>query len=174
MSIYGSNSSPLLAEPVTATPCLDKLDEAECHHCCQVTQRSPLLPPLPEPFSSLKLPAQSAVWYHTGLLVLIMILGFLLAGGVNSKEDLTYVDSPHTGDIYHVRTQEGNYSLLKVVAVDGNSVQLQANTYQTSSSSEVADLNKPENYDRESFDLTRYDLQIMMRKEQIVDVERAD
>ncbi|OUJ73999.1 hypothetical protein BXP70_09590 [Hymenobacter crusticola] len=128
-----------------------------------------------EPFMALKQQATAPIWHYAGLLLIALLaLSSLLTSGLNGKQDLAYLEKPHTGDLYHVRTQEGNFSLLKVVAVDGNSVQLQANTYQTSSSSEVADLNKPENYDHDAFDLTRYDLQIMKQKEQIVDVERPE
>lgn len=202
MIVYGSNSSHLLTEPVTAAPChvcgasdslrmsvfgrythvywlplfpAGKLGGAECRHCQQVTEHNQLPSHLQSHFSTLKQRANAPAWHYAGLLLMaLMGLGTFTASGLNNKEDIAFLNRPHTGDLYHVRTQEGNFSLLKVVAVDGNSVQLQANTYQTSNSATVAELNKPENYDRESFDLTRYDLQIMRQKEQILDVERPE
>ncbi|WP_324676897.1 hypothetical protein [Hymenobacter sp. GOD-10R] len=150
-------------------------EETTCFYCRRTLEHPrPVLHLLTTGLAFLQR-ATTASWHHVGLLLLaLVILNTFTASGLAHKESLAYLNRPHTGDLYHVRTQEGNYSLLKVVAVDGNSVQLQANTYQTSSSSEIADLNKPENYDRESFDLTRYDLQIMKQKEQILDVERPD
>lgn len=150
------------------------MEIAECGYCGQVAERHSL-PRLKELFKTLLHPVRVPVRYQVGLLLLaIMALNLLIASGLSSKEDLAYLTRPRTGDLYQVRTLEGNYSLLKVVAAAGNSVQLQANAYQTPSSLEVATLNKPENYGREAFDLTRYDLQIMMQKEQIVDIERPE
>ncbi|GGF24859.1 hypothetical protein [Hymenobacter cavernae] len=151
-----------------------KMDATEYGPAEQIAEDTTLLH-LKQLFTALLHPSRIPVRYHAGLLLsAVMALNLLIFNGLSTKEDLAYLTQPRTGDLYQVRTQEGNYSLLKVVAAAGNSVQLQANAYQTPSSLEVANLNKPENYGREAFDLTRYDLQIMMQKEQIVDVERPE
>jgi len=201
MIIHGRSSSPLAKESPATTlchacginssqpqmlePCAQVnwsawsstavQEEAACSYCRRTLEHSQ--PPAHRLATSLAFlqRATTTSWRPVGVLLLALVaLNTFTASGLAHNENLAYLNRPHTGDLYHIRTQEGNYSLLKVVAVAGNSVQLLANTYQTSNSSEVEDLNKPENYDRESFDLTRYDLQIMKQKEQIVDIERPD
>ena len=89
--------------------------------------------------------------------------------------DEALLSAPHAGDIYTVHTDSANmYSLLKVRQVSGNSVELVANDYQTSSSSPLTDLNSPEKYSKEPFVITRLDLQIMRRKGQLTDVSRPE
>jgi hypothetical protein len=147
---------------------------AVCQHC-HFSFNYNELPYLKEHYAGLKPQAQEPIWHYAGLLILaLVVLGSLIASGTNRKENQAYLAQPCVGDLYHVRTEEGNFSLLKVVAVGGNSVQLQANTYEIANDSQVSDLDAPENYDHEPFDLTQLDLQIMMQKEQIVDVERPD
>ena len=108
-----------------------------------------------------------------GLAVIVLLVGWGLVNSSRNREvNQTLITAPHKGDLYHIRTDNGHYSLLKVQDVAGNSVKLLANNYEIESETKVQQLNKPENFAADPVELTRYDLKIMLDKEEIVDVER--
>ncbi|QDA61293.1 hypothetical protein [Hymenobacter jejuensis] len=200
MIIYGSNSSHLLTKPIPEITCeacgtaeslrisvfgryahiywipllpVGKLGASECSNCRFVSRHNQMPPTLKAEFVALKKQAKTPVWHYAGLAIIALItLSSFVMSGFNSQEDKKLIAAPRVGDLYHVRGEQGNYSLLKVVEVNGNIIMLQANSYQTTNSSNVSELNKPENYDEPPFDLTRFDLEAMLQKEEIVDVER--
>lgn len=67
---------------------------------------------------------------------------------------------------------QAQYSLMKVVGAGGNAVQLVANEYVTNDATPLSKLNDPEKYSKQPFPLTFLDLQVMMNKGEITDVDR--
>ena len=152
---------------------LGKTGAAECGHCLQVLQPKEMDHALKQALREAKQQVRVPVWHFSGLLLLaIAVMWGLIAQSNHQKNTESFVQAPHKGDLYHNRTENGHYSLLKVQDVTGNSVKLLANNYEMESMREVAKLNKPENYAAEPVELTRYDLNIMLTKEQILEVER--
>jgi hypothetical protein len=199
MIIYGQRASHLATEPVVG-PCaycaapnsrrvsvfgryahiywiplfsMGKTGAAECGHCRQVLQPKEMDSPLKQALEEVKQQVRVPIWHFSGVILLVAaVLWSLIAQSNNHKKTESFVQAPHKGDLYHIRTENGHYSLLKVQDVTGNSVKLLANNYEMASMREVAKLNKPENYASEPVELTRYDLNIMLTKEQILEVER--
>jgi hypothetical protein len=201
MIIYGYRSSHLLTEPVAGScpacaapdslrmsvfgryahiywvPLLPigKVGASECGHCRQVLQPKEMAAPLRQTFQELKQRSRAPMWHFVGLGLLLGLVGWLLVARSNDQRaNQTFISTPHRGDLYHIRTSNGHYSLWKVQDVTGNAVKLLANNYEIDNETKVQELNKPENYDANPLELTRYDLKIMLEKEEIVDVERPD
>ncbi|KUG08319.1 hypothetical protein [Solirubrum puertoriconensis] len=201
MIIYGSNSSHLLTEPVPNAEChscgspdalhisvlgryahiywvplfpFGKTGGSHCGHCQQALPANELPLQLRPHYEAAKARARVPKWHFAGLALLALIIaGSFLTDYLDHRDDQQLLEHPRVGDLYHVKTDEpGYYTLLKVVEVNGNSLRLQQNTYQTNRQSEVANLDKRENYDDEPFDLTQYDLQIMQHQNKLVDVVR--
>lgn len=199
MIIYGYRSSHLLTEPVAGAcvtcAAVGKLrlsvfgryahvywiplfpigttGASECGQCRQVLPARQLPPALWQAFRSLQRRARAPWWHFTGALLLLLGLGggwFMYSNEQRANQSL--ITAPHEGDLYHIRTSNGHYSLWKVQAVAGNAVRLLANNYEIDNETKVQELNKPENYAPDPLDLTRYDLNIMLEKQEIVDVER--
>ena len=85
--------------------------------------------------TQLKARANAPAWHFSGLLlVALLIVGGLTSNHFTRQHTVAYVAQPRVGDVYHVKIDSG-YSLLKVAAVEGNSVKLLANTYQTDTDS---------------------------------------
>ncbi|QNH63449.1 hypothetical protein [Hymenobacter sediminicola] len=121
----------------------------------------------------LKRQVRAPWWHFTGLVLAAIAVGLGLISNSNQHtENLAFVNQPHKGDVYHIRTENGNYSLLKVQEVGGNTVRLLANNYETNKSTKVEELDKPESFAKEPMELTLLDLQIMLEKDEIIDVER--
>jgi hypothetical protein len=146
---------------------------AECGHCRLVVQDKEMDAALKQTVREVKQRVKAPVWHFSGLLLLaILVVWGLISHSQSQKNTQTFIQAPHPGDLYHIRTENGHYSLLKVQDVTGNSVKLLPNNYEMESQTEVAKLNKPENYAAEPVELTRYDLKIMLTKEEILEVER--
>ncbi|OWP62008.1 hypothetical protein CDA63_16395 [Hymenobacter amundsenii] len=199
MVIYGYNSSHLRTEPAQghcpacATPDalrtsvfgryvhlywlpllpIGKTGASECQHCHFVIRPKEMEPALRQSFRELKQRSRVPGWHFAGLLLALLGLGWnLVAQGNEVRANQSFISLPHKGDLYHVRTDNGHYSLWKVQDVAGNAVKLLANNYETDSPAQVAELNRPENFAPDPLELTRYDLNIMLEKEEIVDVVR--
>ncbi|UYZ59492.1 hypothetical protein [Hymenobacter latericus] len=151
-----------------------KTGGTQCVHCQQVLRANELPPQLRPQFEAAKERARVPKWHFAGLALLaLIIVGSFASDYAQHRNDQQLLEHPRVGDRYHVKTDEpGFYTLLKVVQVNGNSLRLQQNSYQTNRQSEVAGLDKPANYDAESFDLTQYDLQIMHQQDKLVEVAR--
>ncbi|MET4108230.1 hypothetical protein [Hymenobacter sp. UYP22] len=201
MIIYGYRSSHLLTEPVAGecSACsapnalrmsvfgryahlywipllaIGKVGASECGHCRQVLQPKEMSASLRQVFQQLKARAQAPLWHFAGLGALVVLAGWLLVHNSNNQRDnQAFVSTPHRGDLYHVRTNNGHYSLWKVQDVTGNAVRLLANNYEIDNETKVQELNRPENFAADPLELTRYDLKIMLEKQEIVDVERPE
>ncbi|GAB3238533.1 hypothetical protein GCM10027346_31260 [Hymenobacter seoulensis] len=152
---------------------IGKTGASECGHCRQVLEPKQMEPSLKQAFEGVKQNAKVPLWHFAGLGLVVLIVGWgLVVGSKNREQNQTLITAPHKGDLYHIRTENGHYSLMKVHEVAGNSVKLLANNYEMENETNVEELNKPENFAADPVELTRYDLKIMLEKEEIVDVER--
>lgn len=199
MIIYGYRASHLLTEPVTgscpacATPDrlrtsifgryahvywvpllpIGKTGASECGHCHFVILPKEMEASLKESFRELKQRSRAPWWHFAGLLLVLVGLGWgLVANSNDARANRSFITMPHKGDVYHVRTNNGHYSLWKVQDVTGNAVKLLANNYEIDNQTKVNELDRPENFAPDPLELTRYDLKIMLDKDEIVDVER--
>ncbi|GGG47473.1 hypothetical protein [Hymenobacter glacieicola] len=199
MIIYGYRTSHLRTEPVAgscptcATPDslrvsvlgryahvywvplfpLGKTGGSECGHCRQVLRPTEMPPALRQEFQTVKQRAGVPLWHFAGAaLAALGVLWGVVSNSLSQEANQTFITAPHKGDLYYIRTENGHYSLLKVQEVAGNSVKLLANNYEIDTETGAEELNKPENFAPEPVELTRYDLKIMLNKDEIVEIER--
>lgn len=151
-----------------------KLAAVQCDHCQAGWENRQLPAVAASAVRELKQHTKHPFWTWAGLAVLAtaVLLGFMVSTR-DHHTDEALLEHPRAGDIYTVRSDSaGMYSLLKVQQVGGNNVQLVANDYQIDNIAPIDKLNSPEKYSKEPFTLTRLELQIMRRKDQITDVDR--
>ncbi|MBD2716512.1 hypothetical protein KBK19_15830 [Microvirga sp. STR05] len=152
---------------------LGKGGQSACSNCQQVVPAKQLSPQLKQELQELKSQVRAPWWHFAGLALLAVGLGLALIGRSNQHtENLSFIQQPRAGDVYRIRTKDGNYSLLKVQGVSGNTVRLLRNNYETSKVTSLEGLNKPIRFAREPMELTLLDLQIMVEKDEIMDIER--
>ncbi|GAB2967521.1 hypothetical protein GCM10027048_42810 [Hymenobacter coalescens] len=202
MIIYGHNSTHLRSGPVPAACCpacgtpeslrmsvfgryahvywiplfgIGKTGGVQCGRCRCALRHDELPEPLQPHFSALKARTHAPLWHFAGLLLLgLAALGSPAVDAWQHHRDEQRLAHPHVGDVYYIRAEEpGYYTLLKVVEVNGNSVRLRSNHYETDLEAEVDDLDLPKNYDAEPFDLTQFDLQIMQQQQELLAVVRT-
>ncbi|RAK62913.1 hypothetical protein [Hymenobacter edaphi] len=203
MIVYGYHSSHLSTTAVPATACpgcgapdalrmsvygryahlqwlpllpLGKTGGVQCSQCQLVLRPKELPRALKAEFRELRAQTRTPLRHCLGLLLAgVAVLGSFAAGAWHQVQNQERLAHPHIGDIYHIRSEApGYYTLLKVTAVNGNSVRLKQNNFETDREGEIEQLDLPENYDAEPFDLTQLDLQIMKQQQQLVAVERPE
>jgi hypothetical protein len=151
---------------------------AQCGHCKGAwTEKE-----LPAEAAQLKQAAQllrkhtSAPWWQWSGLALLAagLVWAFVASRQDDQANADYLAAPRVGDVYTVHESDSarRYSLLKVVAAHGNTVELVANDYDIDNRHPLEELNQPEKYSKEPFTLTQLDLTIMRNKGQLIDVDR--
>lgn len=150
---------------------------ARCGHCQQAWEGKALPAELRAPARALQQETHAPLWHWSGV-VAVAVAAFLgwaaLAGARNDRDDVAYLAQPRVGDIYTVRARadDANYSLLKVVAVKGPTVDVVPNDFQTDNSHPLDQLNAPAEYNKAAYSLTQFELQIMKNKGQLTGVDR--
>ncbi|MCR5886432.1 zinc ribbon domain-containing protein [Hymenobacter sp. J193] len=151
---------------------------AQCLHC-KGTWAQKELPAeasgMRQALETLKKQTRAPWWHWVGLLLLLAVAAFgLWMSGRNKEDNATYLAAPQAGDVYTVRKNDSTseYSLLKVVSTQGNTVELVANEYATTNAHPLNKLNDPAKYSKQAFSLSRLDLQVMQQKGQLTDVDR--
>jgi hypothetical protein len=201
MIIYGTNGTHLRTDPAPGPACpacgigntlrtslfsryahiywvplfpYQKVAVVQCGACGWDTTAPPaeLAPAVRE----LKKEISHPFWTWSGLGALaLLVVGSYLLSIRDHHQDEALLAAPRSGDVYTVRSDSANthaYSLLKVRRVQGNSVELLANKFQTRDSNPFPKLDQGSYYNPEPFIITRLDLQIMRRKGALTDVDR--
>lgn len=154
---------------------MKKLGFSECSQCKLIVEKDDFGPTYSAPYETLRSQTKTPWWNWSGLVILLGIIGFAtLTGMQNSDENAEFVAKPKSGDIYEVNFEAGEYSLLKVTSVNGDTVWVRANMYVTNKISGLSDLKAKGDsvyYTEESGFLIK-DLKGMLEKGEIVDVER--
>jgi hypothetical protein len=103
---------------------------AECTHCNEVTDKSNMNDELKREYDLLKAENKPPIWMFSGLGVAALI-ALLITYSVRSgnKQDVEFMNSPKVGDVYEYKTEDGNFSTMKVVAVMKDSVGFLPNNY---------------------------------------------
>jgi hypothetical protein len=204
MIFYGTNGALVRTEPLPATLCpacattgtlklsvfsryahiyfvplfpYSKPAVVQCDHCQQGWDGKALPGALQPAVQDLKKSVRAPWWHWSGLGIIAAIIGWsAVASTQDARANAAYLAAPHAGDIYTIRSPEDStqYSLLKVVSAKGNTVELVANNYQIDNRHPINELNAPAKYNKESFSLTQFELQIMQNKDQLIDVDRLE
>jgi hypothetical protein len=147
----------------------------QCSHCQQAWEEKTIPSELRNLAQTLKKETRAPLLHWAGLAIVAALIGWgAVAGMWDGRENKSFLAAPRVGDIYTVRAKAGDkdYSLLKVVGVKGPTVDVVSNEFTVNSSHPIEKLNTPDKYNKESFSLSNFELQIMQNKGQLTDVDR--
>jgi hypothetical protein len=119
--------------------------------------------------------ATRAPWWHwSGAALLALGVAWAAFFSIRKKQNAeTFLAAPRAGDIYTLRNDSSqNYTLLKVVRAQANTVEVVANEYETDNAQPLSKLNRPDYFGQETVTLTHLDLLTMKNKGQLTDVDR--
>jgi|GEM_PF-4307806 len=148
---------------------------ANCTKCGNVFSQFAFTPAMSRRFLSLAHDIKTPwwTWLGTGFLAVVMV-GGLISKSINDNRNLEYIQQPKIGDVYELKTDNGEFTLLKVTKVDKDSIEVVENEFSTDRQSGLVKLKreKGEDYIDIPFALPRKDLSRMLKDETILNVDR--
>ena len=201
MIIYGSRSKQLLKENVLekcahcGTQNMDvhifqryahifwipffpigKMAVSQCNNCKQVLKQKEMPATLQKEINyTLNTKTKTPLWMFSGLaLLVILITSMVIDSNKKNERNAALILAPLSGDVFEVRTEDNQYTLFKVEAVQADTVLLLVNNYQTNKSSGLIDIkSKGEKaYSDEIYTIAKKDLKEMFDKGKILDIIR--
>lgn len=109
----------------------------------------------------------------TALIVLVVIMS-AFEGIKRAKQNAALILAPKAGDIFEIKTKDLNYTLYKVSSVNGDSVFVQPNLYETDRSSGISSIKSKGDaaFAEEESLIMKPELKQMLDKGDIRDIDR--
>jgi len=148
---------------------------SQCSNCKQALKLKEMPSSMVLSSENLKSQSKTPVWTFAGLALVAVIVTL---GIINEKKkdekNANLVLAPQAGDVFEVKTDQNQYTLYKIDDVQGDSVFIRINNYETNKVTGLDDLKrKGENaYSEEVFSITKTDLKRMLDKGEVIDIER--
>ena len=151
---------------------LGKTGVSQCDHCKQVLKLNEMPPFLRTAYDNLKSQGKTPIWTFSGLaLVAVLITVIVISEKKKDEKNAKLILSPQNGDIFEIKTKDNQYTLYKVNQVQGDSVFIQANNYETNKITGLDDLKNKE-YSEEILGFTKTELKQMLDDDIILDIDR--
>lgn len=201
MIVYGSRSTQLAKENLTE-PCphcntanstelyvfqkyahvfwipffpIGKTAVSQCNHCKQILKKEEMPSSMLQAFDRIKTQTKAPIWTFAGLALIVVLVA---VGFVNDKQtdkrNAKFIESPAAGDIYEVKTKEGNYTLMKLTEVKGDSILIRLHQYETNKRTGLTDLKQKGEaaYSEDVFVLPKSAVRDMLKDGEILEVIR--
>jgi hypothetical protein len=195
---YGTKATQLAKEPITgkcphcnSQNCIDmkvlqkyghlywipfvpmkKMGVSECTHCKQVLELPQMPDHLKAKYEEIKARTKTPLWTFSGLVLLgAFIVWIAVAISNDNKQNIQFIQQPQAGDIYEMATENSHYTLLKVARVQGDSVYVHINEYETDKRKGLYQL-KSKPFSAEEIAFTKQTLRLMLKEGKIIDVDR--
>lgn len=112
------------------------------------------------------------IWMYSGASILAGVLIFTFFMNMKEKEDeANYIKEPKIGDLYHYKTESGNYSLMKVHDISKDSILLLVNEMETNLMSGVKEINLKKHY-KEVYGFSRKEIEDLYKEKNIYEINR--
>ncbi len=152
-----------------------KTGVSQCDHCKQVLKLNQMPSSLKDSYENIKTQTKTPVWMFAGLaLVAALIVVGVISEKQKGEKNSKLILIPQVGDIFEIKTKEGQYTLYKVGEVSHDSVFLQFHNYETNKMSGLNDLKKKGDnaYTEEMYGVSKGELKQMLDKDEIIDIDR--
>lgn len=148
---------------------------SQCEHCKQVLKEKQIPSSLLSSYATLKGQSKTPIWTFSGLALIVALIAFAFVSEKKKDEkNAKLILSPQSGDIFEVKTEHHQYTLYKVDGLQGDSVLIRVNNYETNKVTGLSDLKRKGEaaYSEDLFAIHKKDLQQMLDKGEIMDIER--
>jgi len=148
---------------------------SQCNNCKQALKLKEMPSSMALSSGNLKSQSKTPVWTFAGL---ALVVALVTLGIINDKKkdekNSRLVLAPHTGDIFEIKTDQDQYTLYKIDDVQGDSVFIRINNYETNKLTGLDDLKRKGEtaYSEDVFSITKADLKKMLDKGDVIDIER--
>ena len=154
-----------------------KTGVSQCSKCKQVLAPNQMSSSIKMTYDHLLKQAMAPIWTYSGItLIVVLIAFFTITDFMNDAKNKKLVLAPQKGDIFKVKTADNLYTLYKVEKVEGDSVFILINNYETNKSTGLNDLKRKgeDAYSPVIFSFSKKDLEEMYKKGEILDIERKN
>jgi hypothetical protein len=151
---------------------LGKTGVSQCDHCKQVLKLKEMPSTLTTSYENLRAQTKTPIWTFSGIaLVVVLITIGIISDKKNDEKNAKLILTPRSGDIFEIKTKDNQYTLYKVDEVQGDSVFVQVNNFETNKITGLDDL-KTKAYSEDVFGISKTELKQMLDKGEIVDIDR--
>jgi zinc-ribbon family len=154
---------------------IGKTAVSQCNHCKQILKKNEMPSSMLHAYDRIKAKTRVPVWTFAGLaLVGVLITAGFVTDKQKDEKNAKLIQAPAAGDVFEVRTKEGQYTLMKIAEVKGDSLFIQLHQYETNKIKGLRDLRqKGESaFSEDMFVLLKADVQAMLKDGEILDIER--
>lgn len=152
---------------------IGKVGLSQCLNCKNARDTNEMTNEVRREYENVKRDTKGPIWQFAGLaLIAVLIFWANIASGQDKEEELAFVASPQSGDIYHYKVESGEYSTFKIVEVSADSIYISHNEYTVSKSSGIYKIEKPDNYGDFTYSIARSELKTMYDAGEIIDIKR--
>jgi hypothetical protein len=154
---------------------MGKTGVSQCSHCKQALKLKEMPDGIRSAYENLKAQTKAPVWMFSGLaLVAILITVGIINSKQNDARNAKLIAAPLAGDVYEVKTTDGQYTLYKVDNVKSDSVFYLVHQFQTNKSTGLGELKRKGEaaYVDDPYGVTKSELKTMFDKGEIMDVDR--
>ena len=154
---------------------MGKTGVSQCDHCKQVLKLKEMPASLTASYDNLKSQTKTPIWMFSGLaLVAVLITIGVINDKKKDEKNAQLILTPQSGDIFEIKTKDNQYTLYKIDQIQGDSVFVRVNNYETNKATGIDDLKKKGDnaYSEEVLGLSKSELKVMLDKGEIIDVDR--
>jgi zinc-ribbon family len=145
-----------------------------CSHCKQVLQEKDMSADLKQTALSLKGVSKTPIKAFSGLMglgVLFVVIAFVSMQA--NKKTKTFATKPAIGDIYYIKTDDGNYSSMKLVQMWDDTLSFHYNEYVIGKKSKVNTIDKEKNYDTTLYyDFNKKEIDSWIKSDTVFQIKR--
>lgn len=151
---------------------MGKSGVSQCDHCKQILKEKEMPEALMSNYQTLKASSRTPVWTFSGLaLVAILITFGIISDQKKDAKNAQLILAPKAGDIFEVKTKEGQYTLYLVGEVKADSVYIRANNFEVNKASGLYKL-KEKGFSEDVYGFSKAEIKTMFDNGEILDIER--
>ncbi|MCB0841264.1 MAG: zinc-ribbon domain-containing protein [Bacteroidetes bacterium] len=151
---------------------LGKRSKTTCANCQAEISKGNRTLDVENVITSMKSDTKIPFWHFTGLAIIAGLIAFgSYESSQNDKNNQIYITDPQIGDVYEIKV-EGNYSLMKVLNVRDDSVEVIFNDYETNKRSKLDEIDVASRYTTATSVFSRERIQELFEEKFILDVNR--
>jgi len=152
-----------------------KTGASHCTKCNQVLPPNQMPATIKATYDQLLKQAKAPIWTWVGSAgVVFLIAAMTIVGIRNDAKNKEYVAAPQVGDIYEIKTEDNMYTLYKVEHIEGDSLFVRINEYETNRATGLDDLKRKgeKAYSPVLLPYSKKEIKEMFDKGQLINVNR--
>lgn len=154
---------------------IGKVAVSSCLHCKHSLDNKQFKadPQYQYAYERIKNKTATPVWSFSGL----ALIGILICWGIFSslqsdQEREQFLAQPMAGDVYEVKDESGYFSTMRIESVEGETVYMLLNQYSVNKASAWREIDVHENYETESVEFSKDELETLYQEGKIIDINR--